>query len=225
MKTLVSKFGLLILWIFLVCTSYVKAQPEKLKNASYKKIAELQTQRQVEILKLNKEKAEQLKSVNLRYTKALEELRDKSPSRKKIEKFKTLNTTQNEEVREILNEKQFQAYLALKAKNRKRVRDRMIENRKQIKENRNAEIEKLELDKGQLKELRETKKRFAEMKKEIRAQRLKEAREEIKNVKEQEEEEIKSILNEQQYRAHLELVEERRKQLEKRVKEKRSRRN
>lgn len=124
MKTLKSSIQLLCFMSVLLWSCQSEAQRPKLKDASAEEIAMMQTKLQVKKLSLSEEQQEKLKTINLKYAHELVKLREKDPSERSLKDLKTIDQAQNEEVKTILSETQFENYLALKKKIRQRMRER-----------------------------------------------------------------------------------------------------
>lgn len=123
MKTLKSTLQIFSLLSVLLWSCQSEAQRPNLKDASAEDIAKIQTQYQGKQLNLSDKQMQQLKTINLKYAKELVAFREQDPAQRSFEDLRGLNQKQNQEVKAILSDEQFQQYLALKKKTRKRLRE------------------------------------------------------------------------------------------------------
>ncbi|QTY26592.1 hypothetical protein [Flavobacterium sp. CS20] len=124
MKTLKSTLQILSLFSILLWSCQSTAQRSKIRNASPEDIATKQTKYQSKRLDLSDNQTKQLKSINLKYAKELEAYREKDKSEHSYEEVQTLKQKQNQEVKAILSEEQYQQYIALKNENQERLKKR-----------------------------------------------------------------------------------------------------
>lgn len=124
MKTLKSTLQIFSLISILLWSCQSEAQRQNLKDASAEDIAKIQTQFQSKQLDLSENQSQQLKTINLKYAKKLVAFREKNTTERSFDDLKSLDQNQNQEVKAILTDSQFEQYLKLKKKNRKRLRER-----------------------------------------------------------------------------------------------------
>jgi hypothetical protein len=187
-------------------TCCIKAQ----KNISPEKLSDKQTAMQVKQLSLNKDQADKLKSINLKFAQKMLELRQKGQLKENREVLKNLTVSQNKEVEAILNDEQYQKYLSLKQQNRKRLRKIVKEKRSYAKQSQRENIAKLDLNKEQVEQMKSIKTKYTQQKRELRQNRGNETMQQLKSINENQDAEVKAVLSDEQFQTYLEMMKEQR---------------
>ncbi len=211
MKTIKNSLHFFPIFVLLLWSCQSEAQRPALKNVPAEKIAEMQTQNQVKQLNLEEQKAKQLETINLKYAKELKTLNAQGRLRDHKDKLKALNQAQNKEVEAILSPSEFEQYKAVKQKQRKRLKTKMQENRTKMQERREEQIARLDMTEEQLAQMKEIRQKYAEQKRALRKERSRETLQRLKDINERQNNEVKSILSEEQYQEYLKMMEENRK--------------
>ncbi len=125
MKSKKSVLFILTLLVSLCWNCQSDAQEQR--KITPEKMANMQTKMQKEALDLNDAEVEKMKSINLKYAKKMQPLIQEIRSTKNKEKFKSLrslNQEKNYEVAQVLSREQYEAYMKLQKKMRKKMRER-----------------------------------------------------------------------------------------------------
>lgn len=125
MKSKKSVLFILTLLVSLCWNCQSDAQEQR--KITPEKMANMQTKMQKEALDLNDAEVEKMKSINLKYAKKMQPLIQEIRSTKNKEKFKSLrslNQEKNYEVAQVLSREQYEAYMNLQKKMRKKMRER-----------------------------------------------------------------------------------------------------
>lgn len=123
-----SKKSVLFILTLLVSLCWnCQSDAQKQRKITPEKMANMQTKMQKEALDLNDAEVEKMKSINLKYAKKMQPLIQEIRSTKNKEKFKSLrslNQEKNYEVAQVLSREQYEAYMNLQKKMRKKMRER-----------------------------------------------------------------------------------------------------
>lgn len=126
-----TKSTLLLSVTLLLTLSYsCLSEAQQKRKITPEKMAKVQTRMQQKALDLDKAEVEQMKSINLKYAKKMQPLIQEIRSTKNKEKFKSLrslNQEKNYEVAQVLSREQYEAYMNLQKKMRKKMRERRKE--------------------------------------------------------------------------------------------------
>ena len=126
-----SKKSVLFILTLLVSLCWnCQSDAQKQRKITPEKMANMQTKMQKEALDLNDAEVEKMKSINLKYAKKMQPLIQEIRSTKNKEKFKSLrslNQEKNYEVAQVLSREQYEAYMNLQKKMRKKMRERRKE--------------------------------------------------------------------------------------------------
>ncbi len=208
--------------VFVLLLGYQSnAQHKKFNDVSPEEISEKQTALISEKLALSENESKRLKEINLKYATEMKALREEGRSRETRQKFEALNHAQNEEVQEILEKDDFEKYLVLKKRMHERMKMKMKEKRIEAKHKANkkkrmrieehkAMMKELNLSDEQKQQLKTIREAYKEKHEAVRALgRSQETRKKLEELRKAQNEEVKEILNDEQFKVYLEMQEKR----------------
>jgi len=227
MKTHHITFKIILVFLVLVSGFQMKAQEKRLNELSAEELSKQQTEFFTEKLDLDEKEAQQLEDINLKYVKEVKKLRAEGRTKATREKLEKLNHNHNAQVKTLLSEEDFGEYLVLKKKMHQRKRMEMKERhieaqykanqeKRERRQERKAFMEKLNLNEEQKQEMKAIKESYGEKFENIRAEgRSPEMRQKLEALREAQNKEVKSVLNEEQYELYMEMQEKRRQNMKK----------
>jgi hypothetical protein len=204
-----STLRLFSLVVAILWSCQLEAQRSKVINAPAEKIAEKQTTLQTEKLNLNKEQANKLQTLNLKYAEQMQaEMKSLQKNKKEFfAQLKELNEAQNKEVRAILSEEQFRNYIELKKQNRARLKERKLEGYSEIQKKKKKYADVLNLSEKQKVQLKVIKMKYAKKMKELK-QNPQFKKGNLKDLADKRDLEVKTILSDEQFENYINLKEE-----------------
>ncbi len=213
------KLWTLISILFWSCQT--EAQRPRMKDVTPEKLAEIQTQKQAKALDLDAEKTKQLNAINLKYSEKLKALKSNGRLTDQKEELKAMNEAQNNEIQAILSADEFKAYKNLKNKQRTRLRASMQQKRKRLQQNRQDQMQRLNLNEEQLEQMKAIRMKYAERRRALRKERVKQTRQELKDINDSQNKEVKAILSDTQYQEYLKIMQEQRQRMKEKAMERR----
>lgn len=219
LQLITSKALLVLLMVLLALPTFAQEKPSRAYSAE--ELSEKRTSLMVEKLKLDKNEAEQLKAINLKYANKLNSLQEEGRSKTTREKLEKLNHEHNAEVKSVLSDEAFREFLVLKRRMHERMKMKMKEKRhesqRQARERhresadvRKAYIEQLNLNEEQKKQLKAIKEKYKAQREAIRAEgRSKGNWKKLEALQKEQNAEVKEVLDEDQYKLYLEMQEKR----------------
>jgi hypothetical protein len=227
MKTHHTTFKIILVSLVLLSGFQMNAQEKRLNELSAEELSEKQTTFFSEKLSLNEKESQQLQDINLKYAKEVKQLQAEGRSKATREKLEKLNHDHNAEVKTLLSEEDFGEFLVLKKQmeqhRQMKMKERRIEaqynanqEKRERRQERKAFMEKMNLNEDQKQEMKAIKESYGEKFEKIRAEgRSPETRKKLEALREAQNKEVKSVLNEEQYELYMEMQEKRRQNMKK----------
>jgi len=206
----------------------MNAQEKRLRATSAEEISAKQTEFFADQLELNATEAQELGKINFKYAKQAKEFKEEGRSKETREKLEKLNHAQNEEVKALLNDEDFGEYLVLKKKMHERMRMKMKERhieaqykdqqkKREHMHERKAYMEKLNLNDEQKEQLKSIKETYRKKHQALRSEgRSEETHKKLEALLKEQNKEVRSVLDEDQYKIYLEMQEQRKEKMKRR---------
>lgn len=125
MNQMKSFYNVMLSVVILLLGTATYAQDRKMADATPEEKAQLMTEKQNEKLQFYGDQEERMYDINFKYVKEMEQITSQGRSRKTLMDLRDMSKRKDKEVKQVLDDDQYNTYLEMKEAMREQMRERM----------------------------------------------------------------------------------------------------